>query len=131
MEGRLVPDGYLAGMPLWQAAFESRPAVQLHHRWFAYLLTAAGLVLSWRYWRRGGESVRRFAIAIPAALLFQVMLGIATLMSAAPLWLSLFHQGGAIVLFGVAGMAAYTLSRAEGATAPRPARSPHAATSPG
>lgn len=113
-EGRLIPDGYLQDMPIWQALFESRPAVQLQHRWFAYLLTIAGLWLAWRYWRQGGGVVQRFAVIVPAVLLFQVAIGILTLVNAAPLSLSLIHQAGAIALFGVAGTAAWTLSRAEG-----------------
>ena len=42
----------------------------------------------------------------------QVVLGIATLMAAAPLSLSLLHQGGAIALFLTAGAAAWTAARA-------------------
>lgn len=113
--GQLVPDDYLGGLPFWQAIFESRPAVQLQHRWFAYLLTGFGLFLAWRFWRQGGGVVTRFALILPAVLLAQVLVGIVTLVNAAPLWLSLIHQGGAIALFAVAGAAAWTLSRAEGA----------------
>jgi len=40
------------------------------------------------------------------------VLGIATLVSAAPLSLSLLHQGGAIALFLTAGVAAWTAARA-------------------
>jgi cytochrome c oxidase assembly protein subunit 15 len=32
-----LPQDYLSGMPFWQAIFESRPAVQFQHRWFAYM----------------------------------------------------------------------------------------------
>lgn len=116
-DGRIIPEDYLHGLPVWQAIFESRPAVQLQHRWFAYLLTFAGLALAWRYWRQGGGVVTRFAVILPAILLAQVVLGIVTLVHAAPLSLSLMHQGGAIALFGVAGMIAWTLSRAEGSAA--------------
>lgn len=111
-DGRLIPDDYLYGMPFWQAIFESRPAVQLQHRWAGYLLTIAGLALAWRYWRQGGGVITRFAAILPVVLLVQVGLGIATLIHAAPLSLSLLHQAGAIALFGVAGMIAWTLARA-------------------
>jgi heme a synthase len=112
-EGRLIPDGYLGGMPFWQAIFESRPAVQLQHRWFAYVLTVAGLLLAWRYRRQGTGAVSPLALLVPAVLIVQVLLGIATLVNAAPLSLSLLHQAGAIALFGVSGYAAWLLSRSE------------------
>lgn len=109
--GQLFPPDYLQGMPIWQAIFESRPAVQFQHRWFAYALVVAGAVLAWKIWQSRDASFKRFAIAIPATLTIQVILGIATLMAVAPLWLSLLHQGGAIVLFMTVGMAAWTARR--------------------
>lgn len=110
--GQLVPEGYLSGMPFWQAIFESRPAVQFQHRWFAYILVVAGGVLAFALWRSGDEVLKRFAIVIPVVLTVQVVLGIATLMAVAPLWLSLLHQAGAIALFATAGMASWTAARA-------------------
>lgn len=111
-DGRLVPDDYLMGMPFLQAIFESRPAVQFQHRWFAYALAVAGGLLAWRYWQSPDRMLRRFAIVIPAVLGVQIVLGIWTLVSAAPLSLSLLHQGGAIALFMAAGMAAWMSARA-------------------
>lgn len=110
--GRLIPEGYLSGMPFWQAIFESRPAVQLQHRWFAYALVIAAGALAWAYQSSGDRVMRNFAIALPAVIAVQVVLGVATLMAAAPLWLSLLHQGGAIALFATAGAAAWTAARA-------------------
>ncbi|MEQ8405282.1 MAG: COX15/CtaA family protein [Oceanicaulis sp.] len=110
--GRLIPDDYLMGMPFFQAIFESRPAVQLQHRWFAYALVVAGGLLAWAYHRSGDKVMRNFALVLPAVLAFQVVLGIVTLVHAAPLSLSLVHQGGAIALFLTAGMAAWTAARA-------------------
>ncbi len=109
--GDIIPRDYLYGMPFWQAIFESRPAVQFQHRWFAYLLVVTGAALAWLIWQRQDGVFKRFAVAIPAVLTLQVVLGIATLMSAAPLWLSLLHQGGAIALFMTAGMASWVAAR--------------------
>jgi cytochrome c oxidase assembly protein subunit 15 len=111
-QGQIIPQDYLMGLPLWQAIFESRPAVQFQHRWFAYLLVVAGGALAYALWRCQDGVLKRFAIAIPVVLVFQVVLGIATLMAAAPLSLSLLHQGGAIALFMTAGMAAWLSARA-------------------
>ncbi|TRO94521.1 heme A synthase [Glycocaulis profundi] len=111
-EGRLIPEGYLSGMPFWMAIFESLPAIQLQHRWAGYLIAVAGLVLAWRYFQSGDGVMKRFAAVLPAVIALQVALGIWTLLSASPLGLSLAHQTGAIILFGVAGMAAWTAARA-------------------
>ncbi len=116
-QGRLIPDDYLMGLPFWQALFESRPAVQLQHRWFGYALVIAGAVLSVALWRSRDGVLRRYALLMPAALLAQVALGIVTLLAAAPLSLSLLHQGGAVALFMIAGAAAWTATRAPGAPA--------------
>ena len=110
--GQLVPHDYLMGLPFWQAIFESGPAVQLQHRWFAYILVVAGFALAWIYRRSPDSTLRMFALAIPVVLVFQVIVGIATLLALAPLSLSLLHQGGAIILFATAGAAAWTAARA-------------------
>ncbi|WP_421791692.1 COX15/CtaA family protein [Hyphobacterium sp.] len=108
MEGRLIPDGYLAGMSWLQAAFESRPAVQLHHRWTGYLLAICAAVLSFALWRKGLKAAAGALAVITAA---QIILGITTLVHAAPLSLSLIHQGGAIALFAAAGLTAWKIRR--------------------
>lgn len=110
-EGRLIPDGYLSGLPIWRAVFESLPAIQLQHRWAAYLIVIAGAVLAWRYWRSGQGALRPYAAILPFALLAQAGLGVWTLIGASPLGLSLAHQTGAIILFAIAGMAAWTTAR--------------------
>ena len=110
--GQLIPEEYLSGMPFWQAIFESRPAVQLQHRWFAYVLVIAAGALAWAYHSSGDKVMRNFALILPGVIGVQVVLGIATLMAAAPLSLSLLHQGGAIALFLTAGAAAWTAARA-------------------
>lgn len=109
MEGRLIPDGYLAGMSWFQAAFESRPAVQLHHRWTGYLVAICSAVLCLALWRGG---LRTAALAISSITAAQIVLGITTLVYAAPLSLSLVHQGGAIALFVAAGLTAWKVRRA-------------------
>ncbi len=110
--GQLIPDGYLSGLPFWQAIFESRPAVQFQHRWFAYALVVAAGALAWAYHASGDRVMRNFALILPGVIALQAVLGIATLMAAAPLSLSLLHQGGAIALFLTAGAAAWTAARA-------------------
>lgn len=110
--GQLWPQDYLSGLPLWQAVFESRPAVQLQHRWAGYALAAGGVALAFM-WRRSGDVIMgRFAVVMLAVLFTQIALGILTLINAAPLSLSLAHQAGAIILFLTAGAAAWASARA-------------------
>ncbi|WP_421786495.1 COX15/CtaA family protein [Hyphobacterium sp.] len=111
MEGRLIPDGYLSGMGWLQAAFESRPAVQLHHRWTGYLVALFAAVLCVLFWRDGGRDLRQAALWIGGLTLIQIVLGITTLVHAAPLSLSLLHQAGAIALFTAAAIVSWKLRR--------------------
>lgn len=112
-EGQLFPADYLSGMPLWQAVFESLPAIQFQHRWVGYGLAILGCVLAFRLWRSGAEDLRRAGIILPVLIGAQVGLGIWTLVSASPLGLSLAHQAGAIILFGMAGYTAWLTARTE------------------
>lgn len=116
MEGRVIPDGYLSGMGWLQAAFESRPAVQLHHRWTGYLVALFAAGLCFLMWRDGHADLRRAALWIGGLTLIQIVLGITTLVHAAPLWLSLTHQGGAIALFAAAAVVAWKMRRIPAAT---------------
>lgn len=117
MSGQLVPDDYLRGafsdenLPVYQAMFESRAAVQMQHRWLAYLVIIATGVTAWMIFREPRVSLKPFLIILPALVLAQVALGIATLLAYAPLSLSLFHQGGAILLFIACGAATWTARR--------------------
>jgi len=112
MEGRIIPDGYLGGVGWLQAAFESRPAVQLHHRWTGYLVTLCAGLLCFALWRSRSPDLRVGAVWIGGVTLFQVVLGVTTLVHAAPLGLSLFHQAGAIALFSTSVVVAWKARRA-------------------
>lgn len=117
MSGQLVPADYLQDafsdrdLPFFQAVFESRAAVQLQHRWLAYLVVILTGVTIWLIFREPRVSLKPFMVILPALVLAQVALGIATLLAVAPLSLSLLHQGGAVVLFIACGAAAWTARR--------------------
>lgn len=90
-----VPDG--GGT--WRAFFENPGLVQFVHRLTGYLLVAFGLVV-WLKGRRSVHPATARAFDWVAALLFgQLVLGIVTVLHAAPLHLGLAHQFGAIVLW--------------------------------
>ncbi len=112
MNGQLVPEDYLAGLPFLQAIFESRAAVQMHHRWMGYLVALAVLAFAIAIWREPRVALKPFMIVLPALVIGQIALGIAALLAVVPLGLSLAHQAGAIVLFIAALGAAWTARRA-------------------
>jgi heme a synthase len=89
--GEIVPSSYAQYTPFWTNFTENLAAVQFHHRTLGYLVLAAVLWLAWRY---GGMG--RHAAGLVVA---QVVLGIATILLGAPLWISLLHQGLAVALW--------------------------------
>jgi cytochrome c oxidase assembly protein subunit 15 len=100
MDGRFVPEGYwdlgIAGL------IENVPTVQFNHRWIA--ITTAALTLGFAVWARPRVPA---SAALPITLLgamvvLQALVGIVTLLAVVPVWLGALHQGGAVVLFGLA-----------------------------
>ena len=112
MHGQLIPDGYLGGHSFFVAIFESHAAVQLQHRWMAYLLAILIAVTAYRIYRQPRVALKPFMVLLPGLTLVQIVLGIITLLAVAPLGLSLIHQGGAIALFLAATAATWTARRA-------------------
>jgi heme a synthase len=72
--------------------------VQFHHRTFGYLVAAATLALAAAWWKGTGPA-RTAATAAAALVLAQTGLGIGAVMLGAPLWISLIHQGVALLLW--------------------------------
>ncbi len=103
MDGAFVPSGLLAMEPAWRNLFESALTVQFVHRTFAYVVI---LVVAWHITitlRTAAEGVQQLTAGVLGLLTFlQVGLGIWTLLARVPISLGLLHQGGAIVLLGVA-----------------------------
>ena len=88
--------------------------VQFVHRWLAFV--AAGLVLALAHaaWRQG---LKGPAGAAAVAVVFQMQLGILTLLSGVELHIAVAHQGMAALLLGAVVLAAYRLGeRRTGAT---------------
>ena len=89
-----VPDG-----PAWRAFFENPGLVQFIHRMAGYLVFGFGLAV-WLRGRRSPHPKTLRAYDWMAVILFgQVVLGIVTVMHAAPLNLGLAHQSGAVLLW--------------------------------
>ena len=69
--------------------------VQFVHRWLAFLVAADIFALAWLAWRR---DVRTPALLMSAAVVVQILLGIATLLSGVELWIAVAHQAMAALL---------------------------------
>ncbi len=112
MNGRLLPDNY-ASDSLWATLAHNQGAVQLHHRLLAYVLALVAFVLGVAAWRSRelGVEARRLGLAVAAAVLLQVVLGIVTLVAHAPLGLSIAHQLTAALLLALTVAFAWRVRR--------------------
>lgn len=87
------------GGPAVLAFFENPGLVQFVHRMAGYLLLAFAVV-TWLRGRRSAHPATRAAFGWMAAMVFgQAVLGIVTVLHAAPLALGLIHQLGAVILW--------------------------------
>ena len=117
MAGKFVPDAMWALDPVWRNLFENEATVQFLHRMTAYLLLVLSLVAAWRFRREAGVGVRLVA----GLVLAQAVLGIVTLMHAAPLDMSLTHQAlGVVVLLSAVRLTWRTTSPKLGIPAQAP-----------
>ena len=99
MGGQIIPPDPFMVEPLWKNFFENPGLVQFIHRVSGYLLLAFGVVV----WLRGRNSAHprtQFAFnAVFAALLLQMVLGIVTVLYAAPWQIAILHQLMAVCLW--------------------------------
>ncbi len=112
MDGRLVPGGYFSLTPWWRNVFENVIAVQFNHRWMA-VGTLGAIVYVWLRSRSMnlGSATRRWLHSLPVVGLFQVALGIGTLILIAPIWLAALHQAGAVLLLTASLLLYHSLVR--------------------
>ena len=101
MNGQFFPADafYVPGRPVWAAFFENAGLVQFIHRMVGYTLFLFGL---FAWWKARGSSylVTRRAFDWMAVMLFgQVVLGIATALTAASPHVAITHQLGAVILW--------------------------------
>jgi cytochrome c oxidase assembly protein subunit 15 len=99
MQGQFFPPGAFDVTPFWRNFFENAGLVQFIHRMTAYVLFIFGVVV-WLRGRRSVHAATRVAFnAVMAALVVQVVVGITTVMYAAPVHIALVHQALAVVLW--------------------------------
>ena len=98
MGGDVFPTLAFELEPWWRNFFEGEALVQFNHRLLGYIVFVFGLVV-WRVSRRSGNRATKMAFDWIAVMLFgQMVLGIGTVLYAAPVHLALVHQAGAVVL---------------------------------
>src|ERR671912_418458 len=69
--------------------------VQFVHRWLAFAVAAAAVVLARNAWIRGQREAAGMLIG---AVTLQILLGILTLLSGVELWIAAAHQATAVLL---------------------------------
>jgi cytochrome c oxidase assembly protein subunit 15 len=109
MGGRVVPDGYGTG---FRNLFENPIAAQFNHR----VLTILTAIATWVIWLRSERGwpthVRKWMRGAAAVAILQLALGIATLLSGAPVGVAMLHQLGAVALLTVVLLAGVDASDA-------------------
>lgn len=98
MNGEFLPSESFDYVPFWSNFFENPALVQFNHRLLGYITLVMTLYL-W-YSSRGSAIVatRRAFVWVLAAVLAQMVLGIITVLNAAPWQWAILHQLGAIIV---------------------------------
>ena len=100
MQGQFFPAEALEMQPLWINFFENPALAQFDHRMIGYATLLLALLFLWRSSKAAHGKVRAWGRRVTIVVLAQVVLGIVTVMHAAPLGLALAHQALALVLVG-------------------------------
>ncbi|MFC3614862.1 heme A synthase [Lutimaribacter marinistellae] len=99
MGGQIIPPNPLMIEPVWRNFFENPGLVQFIHRCAGYLLAIFAVVV-WLRGRRSAHARTRFAFnAVLAAMAVQIVLGIVTVLYAAPWHIAILHQAMAVALW--------------------------------
>jgi cytochrome c oxidase assembly protein subunit 15 len=114
IDGALVPDAarLFFDTPLWRNFFENILTVQFDHRMLAYAIFVIALAHAVDVARAAKDrGVRAGAFVLFVAILLQIALGIATLLSIVPLPLALLHHAMAMLVLTAATVHAAGLGR--------------------
>lgn len=99
MQGQFFPPDAFNFTPVWRNFFENPGLVQFMHRMAGYLLVAFAVGV----WLRGRKSAHpdtRLAFSLMmVAMVGQIVLGIVTVLNAAPVHIAIWHQVLAVILW--------------------------------
>ena len=99
MQGQFFPPDALNITPIWRNFFENPGLVQFMHRMAGYLLFAFAIVV-WLRGRKSAHPKTRFAFnMMMLAMAGQIVLGVVTVLNAAPVHIAIWHQVLAVVLW--------------------------------
>ncbi|MEM9737271.1 MAG: COX15/CtaA family protein, partial [Pseudomonadota bacterium] len=97
MQGEFLPSHAFDISPLWHNFFENAALVQFNHRMLGYLVGLAALPLAVSALSSREGRVSTWGGLAVAMVVAQIVIGIWTVVNAAPLEIAIFHQGGALV----------------------------------
>ncbi|MGE3143013.1 MAG: COX15/CtaA family protein [Hyphomonadaceae bacterium] len=100
--GDWLPRTYAALEPFWRNLVENHAALQFNHRMLGYAAALFALHIAGLGFRRAQGPAKPLAIALGLLALIQAGLGIAAIVTGAPLSVSLVHQGVAVLLWATA-----------------------------
>lgn len=103
MSGSLIPTDYFAPLSVgfWDNAINNPAAAQFHHRWFAFFILAVIVFYKFVVPKYYGmpKQAKASANILLAAVILQIILGIATLILVMPVALAVAHHIGAALVF--------------------------------
>lgn len=108
MNGAFFPGATQAGRSFLDAVFNDPAIIHFIHRWWAWVVVAALIVLARRVRAAGARPV---SIAIHAAFGTQILLGIATVMTSVSLPVAVFHQAVGALVVAATVWGVHTLGR--------------------
>lgn len=97
MAGGFLPLNMWELQPVWRNFFEDPGLVQFNHRMVGYLLLLVGIYVWWRARRSAHVTTKRAFDWVAVILFGQMVLGIVTVLNAAPWTWAIAHQLGAVV----------------------------------
>lgn len=99
MGGEMIAQGAFEGETFIERYFNGIETVQFLHRSLAYIVAVAAVVVAWFVPRRLDDVPgSNLAVALFFVILGQVIIGVAALLNAVPVWLGALHQGWAVLV---------------------------------
>lgn len=104
MDGVLIPESvpFAWAKDGWASLYDNPASIQFIHRMLAYVLVVFTAFFAFKILRLSHlySGQRRAVTFLLAGILFQVVLGVLTLVLSVPLWMGVAHQAMAFLLFG-------------------------------
>ncbi|WP_298499674.1 heme A synthase [uncultured Maritimibacter sp.] len=101
MAGQFFPPDAFSITPVWRNFFENPGTVQFMHRIAGYLLFLFAIGVFFRGRRAAAPSTRLAFTLAAGMIVVQMLIGIWTVLNAAPLHIAITHQAGAILTWAL------------------------------